>query len=67
MKPTLKIRLLADEIDDLVDGALTDASRAEELKRELRKRLRAVPDLHTVPRVQADSADDFDLWENVPV
>jgi hypothetical protein len=61
MTQILKMRPPPDEIDGLVDGVLADPSRADELKRLLRTRLRVVQG--TAP----DEADDHDLWENVPV
>ena len=61
MKQVLKMRAPADDTDDLVDDVLADPSRADELKRMLRTRLRPVE------RVPQDPADDLDLWDNVPV
>lgn len=59
MRQILKMRPPPDDIDGLVDGVLADPSRADELKRVLRIRLR------TVERVEV--VDDIDLWDNVPV
>lgn len=60
MKQALRLQPL-DDIDGLIDGVLADPSRADEFKRVLRSRLRAVE------AAAPDAADDFDLWENVPV
>ena len=61
MKRTLKMRPRTDEIGGMIDDVLADPSRAEELKRILRSRLRAVE------RTAEEATDDPDLWENVPV
>jgi hypothetical protein len=61
MTQVLKMRPPPDEIDGLVDGVLADPTRADELKRLFRNRLRVVEG------TAEDDADDYDLWENVPV
>lgn len=61
MKQTLKVLRPADDIDGLIDEALADPSRADELKRLLRSRL------HAVESAARDTSEEPDLWENVPV
>ena len=61
MRQTLKMRPQPDQIDGLVDGLLADPARADETKRVLRRRLRAVE------RRVRDAPDELDLWDNVPV
>lgn len=61
MSQVLKMRPSPDELDTLVDGVLANPARADDLKREFRTRFRAVE------QAADESADELDLWENVPV
>lgn len=66
MGTALKTFARQDDVDRLVDTLLAEPARAEDIKTQLRRRLRSdgAAHLKAVPTV-ADDLDD--MWDNVPV
>lgn len=59
-----------DDVDAIVDTLLENPSCAEDVKSELRARLKeaSAPKLATVTRLKPAAADEIDdMWDNVPV
>lgn len=76
---SLAAKSARDDIDRIVDDLLSDPTRVDDIKGELRRRLvggaaampalRAVSDEPAPPAapVQSGAQDEDDFWENMPV